>query len=87
MPSVLAVGALSSEAYRTKVARFLIDEYRDGPVRSVQVNLFNLNGVRVGINEWRPKEDEDPGGIAERIASYIVERQCAGATIVVQHDG
>lgn len=83
--SVLAIGAWSLDTYRTGVARFLAAG--DGPVRLVEVRLFNSAGYTIGSNEWRPEEDDDWGGIAEQIAFYIMKYQSADATILVRRDG
>jgi hypothetical protein len=82
MPSVLALGALSFEAYRRKVANFLADE--DDLGRVIEVSLFNLYGLSFVMREWQPREDEDLSEVAEQIASYIVEHEGAGATIFVR---
>jgi len=85
MPSVLAIGALSLEACRTKVADFLAGQ--DRPVRLIEVRLLDSkrsNGV--GINEWRLEKDKNLAVIADQIALYIVRHQSAGATILVRRD-
>ena len=84
MPSVLALGALSFEEYRARVSRFLGDE--DGPVRSIEVGLFSLDGIRFDVREWLPEEEDALGGIAEQIARYVVEHQSASVTILVRRD-
>jgi hypothetical protein len=86
MPSsVLALGASSLDAYRTKVANFLTT--KDGHVRLVEVRLFNSAGYRLDSNEWRPTEDEDLAGIAEQVARYIMRHESTDATILVRRDG
>jgi hypothetical protein len=86
MPSsVLAIGGLGLDAYRTRVANFLTAE--DGRVRLVEVRLFNSAGYTVGRNEWRPQEDVDLDGMAEQIARYIIRHESADATILVRRDG
>lgn len=86
MSSVLAIGAWGLEACRKKIAAFLADW--DGRLCSIEVRLFSSDGARVkGMNEWRPKKDDDLGRIAEQIARYIVEHRSSGATIFVRDDG
>jgi hypothetical protein len=84
MASVLAIGALSLEACRTKVADFLAGQ--DRPVRLIEVRVINSREVQVGLNEWRPQEDEDLGAIAEQIAGYIAEHRAADAIVFVRSE-
>lgn len=86
MPTALALfGAWSFEEYRTKFSRFLADHA--GPVRSIEISLFDLHDVRFDTHEWRPKEDDTLDGIAKQIFSYILEHQSASARILVRCDG
>jgi len=86
MPTALALfGAWSIEEYRTTFLRFLTDHA--GAVHSIEINLFDLHGVRFDTHEWRPEENDTLGGIAEQIFSYILEHQSASARIRVRCDG
>jgi hypothetical protein len=81
----LGVGALGLETGRARVARLLAAV---GPVRLIEVRLIDSNGeALVGINKWRPKQDEDLGIIIEEIAGCIAKHKGAGATIRVRRDG
>ena len=85
MASVLALGFLSFGEYWTRVSHFLADQ--DAPVRSIEVGLFSLDGIRFDVHIWLPKEENALDGIAEDIAKYVVEHQSASATILVRCDG
>ena len=86
MPSsVLVIGGLSPDAYRTRVEHFLAA--KDGRVRLVEVKLFNSAGYSVDGNKWRPKENEDLGGMAEQVSEYIMSHENAEALIFVRRDG
>ncbi|HVB78956.1 MAG TPA: hypothetical protein VNE82_03285 [Candidatus Binataceae bacterium] len=82
MGALLAFGPLGCEACRATVANFFA---RQSPVRFIQVRLIKSERTQVGVREWRPKEDEDLGAIADWIAGYIAERQSTDTTIFIRH--
>jgi hypothetical protein len=89
MASVLAIGALSSEACQTTIADFLVRQ--DRRARLIKVRVITSHEVQVGLNEWRPQEDEDLGVIGEQIAGYIAEQRvaehrAADAIVLVRSD-
>lgn len=73
MPSVLFFGPLGGDECQATIASFFARQ--TSPVRFIQVRLIQSERIQVGLQEWRPKEDEDLGAIAERIASYVTEHQ------------